>query len=222
MLKRALQIVLTILILAVLLFLSAGTLAWPGAWLLLGLMLASLAGNFIVILRFNPGIAETRSKMRQGTKGWDKVLMAVYSLLYLAFPVVAGLDAVRLGWSSLPAAYLYPGLVLYALGSALIAWVLATNPFLETTVRIQEERGHRVITTGPYAIVRHPMYLGLLIQYLGLPLILGSVWSFATAAAIIAVFIIRTAREDRTLFTELPGYGEYSRKTRWRLMLGAW
>ncbi|MEW6516273.1 MAG: isoprenylcysteine carboxylmethyltransferase family protein [candidate division FCPU426 bacterium] len=222
MLRRALQIIITFGIWAGLLFIAAGTWDWPRAWILVGLMVLTLAVNFVLVARFNPRIAEARSKVRKGTKGWDKVLMPVYAFFYLAFPVLAGLDAVRFGWTSLPDALVYPGAFLYIMGAALIDWVLVTNPFLEQTVRIQTERGHKVVTTGPYALVRHPMYCGLMIQYLGLPLLLGSAWSLLGTLAVIAIFAVRTAKEDKTLEAELEGYADYKQKTKWRLLMGVW
>lgn len=222
MLKRAVQIVVTFVVWSGLLFLAAGTLDWPRAWLLLGLNLAALALNFYLVWRFNPQIAETRSKIRAGTKSWDTVLIPIYGVLYLGYPVVAGLDAVRYGWSSLPVFWIYPGILLYVIGSALTLWVLLTNPFLETTVRIQTERGHHAVTHGPYAIVRHPMYSGSILQYLSFPLILGSAWSLAVSLAVIAVVVIRTGLEDKTLYNELPGYADYTRQTRHRLLPGVW
>ncbi len=220
--KRAVQIIVTFVVWSGLLFLAAGTWDWPRAWLMLGLNLAALVVNFYLVWRFNPRIAETRSKVRAGTKGWDKVLIPIYGLLYLGYPVVAGLDAVRFGWTSLPVFWIYPGILFYIVGSALILWVLLANPFLETTVRIQTERGHHVVTTGPYALVRHPMYSGSILQYLSFPLILGSAWSLLPALAVVAVVLIRTVLEDKTLYNELPGYADYTRQTRRRLFPGVW
>jgi protein-S-isoprenylcysteine O-methyltransferase Ste14 len=99
---------------------------------------------------------------------------------------------------------------------------LTTNPHLETTVRIQKDRGHKVITTGPYRFVRHPMYTGVLLMYAGWPLILGSMWSYVVVGIIVVLFVVRTALEDRTLRTELEGYEAYAGRTRYRLLPGVW
>jgi protein-S-isoprenylcysteine O-methyltransferase Ste14 len=222
MLKRALQVVISFVVWSGLLFLAAGTLDWPRAWLLVGLMCLNLVVNFVLVGRKNPEIAEARSKMGEGTKGWDKVLISIHMLAYIAYPIVAGLDAVRYAWSSLPMAAVYPGVLLYLISWVLIAWVLLTNPFLEQTVRIQKEKGHRAITTGPYAMVRHPMYLGMLLQYASFPLVLGSNWSWIPALMMILLLLVRTAKEDKTLEAELEGDGEYKQKTRWRIMRGVW
>jgi protein-S-isoprenylcysteine O-methyltransferase Ste14 len=112
--------------------------------------------------------------------------------------------------------------VLHLLGSIPIAGAMATNPHLETTVRIQEDRGHRVSTSGPYRVVRHPMYVGAILQFAGAPLVLGSLWACLPVAAAPVLFIVRTALEDRTLRRELPGYEAYAQRTRYRLLPGVW
>jgi protein-S-isoprenylcysteine O-methyltransferase Ste14 len=99
---------------------------------------------------------------------------------------------------------------------------MATNAFLSTRVRIQEDRGHRVVTTGPYRMVRHPMYAATIIGFAGVSLLLGSWWAFVPGAVCTVLFIIRTALEDRTLQAELPGYKDYAARTRYRLLPGVW
>jgi protein-S-isoprenylcysteine O-methyltransferase Ste14 len=105
---------------------------------------------------------------------------------------------------------------------ALIWWVMATNTYLSEVVRIQEERGHRVIKDGPYQFIRHPMYFGVILAVLCVPLALGSWWSLIPAALIVILFIIRTALEDRTLQAELPEYKDYADVVRYRLFPGVW
>jgi protein-S-isoprenylcysteine O-methyltransferase Ste14 len=148
------------------------------------------------------------------------VFLAVWMALLLA--VVAGLDAVRFRWSAMPPAMLWPGLALYAAGAVPVVWAMAANPFLERMVRIQQDRDHRVVSSGPYRFVRHPMYVGILLQAAALPLMLGSWWTFAPAAATWVLFAVRTALEDRTLRNELDGYEDYTRQTRYRLVPGVW
>ena len=123
--------------------------------------------------------------------------------------------AVTSGW-------LIPGAFLFAAAMSLIAWTLAVNRHAETTVRIQTDRGHAVVTTGPYRFVRHPMYAGAIVMYVTTPLIWGSGVALAISAAIIALLIWRTGMEDRTLQRELPGYSEYAARTRFRLAPGIW
>jgi len=129
---------------------------------------------------------------------------------------------VRYHWSSMPFVFVYVGAILFALAMVLIAWVMVVNPFAETSVRIQTDRGHTVITSGPYRIVRHPMYLGAILMYTATSLVWGSVWALALAAVMTGLMIWRTSREDRTLRQELAGYEEYSSRTRYRLLPGLW
>jgi protein-S-isoprenylcysteine O-methyltransferase Ste14 len=122
----------------------------------------------------------------------------------------------------MPAAAVYPGLALLAAGIAIVTWGMTVNRFAETSVRIQNDRGHTVITSGPYRLVRHPMYVGAILLYAATPLILGSLWAAALSAVIMILFLIRTALEDRTLRRELPGYADYAAHTRYRLLPGVW
>lgn len=134
---------------------------------------------------------------------------------------VAGLlDAVRYHWSSMPFVFVYLDAILFTLAMVLIAWEMVVNPFAETSVRIQTDRGHTVITSGPYRMVRHPMYLGAILMYTAASLVWGSIWALALAAMITGLRIWRTSREDQTLRQELAGYEEYSARTRDRLLPG--
>ena len=142
--------------------------------------------------------------------------------LYIAQPIVAGLDAVRFRWSSMPFATVYLGLALLACGDSFIAWAMAVNPFAERTVRIQNERGQKTVTAGPYRIVRHPMYLGALMMFASTGLVFGSWWTVAFGAVLGLLFVWRAGMEDRFLRRELPGYEEFAKATRYRLIPGVW
>lgn len=159
---------------------------------------------------------------RRDTKGFDKVFLAVFVPLSLSQPAVSALDTARFHWSSMPFGFVYVGAVVFALAMFLIGWVMITNPYAETSVRIQTDRGQTVVTSGPYQIVRHPMYVGSMLMYLATPLLLGSVWALLMTAVIALLFIWRTANEDRTLRQELPGYEEFTKHTRYRLLPGLW
>ena len=139
----------------------------------------------------------------------------------LSLPIIAGLD-VRYEWAVLPEALIGVGVLIFLPGFFLIEWALFTNSHFETTVRIQADRNHRVVTGGPYRLVRHPGYVGASVMYLAAPLILGTSWAFAPAGLMIILFIIRTALEDRTLREELEGYQEYAGRTMYRLVPGVW
>lgn len=205
-----------------LLFWTAGTLHWPRAWFHLGLWVATLGVNLVVLLRLNPAALLARMKARRPTEKFDMIILYLLVPVIMAIPAVAGLDAVRYQWSRVPAWAIYPGILLHVAGDAFLLWAIVVNPYGEKTVRIQTERGHRVITTGPYAIIRHPMYVGTMVLLAGMPLVLGSWWTFLPVGVMAFGMVIRTAFEDRMLHRELPGYDDYARRTRYRLLPGLW
>jgi protein-S-isoprenylcysteine O-methyltransferase Ste14 len=156
------------------------------------------------------------------TKPWDKILAPLLGLGSILILAVAGLDRYYGGtvaFSTSTGALALFGIVV---GYAFSSWALIENRFFSGTVRIQYERGHHVVTTGPYRIVRHPGYAGGLLGYLLIPVLLGSLWSFVPAILLMIVMVIRTALEDKTLQNELPGYKEFAQMTRYRLFPGIW
>lgn len=207
---------------SLLLFLAAGSVHSLRAWLYIALHAGTVIIGEIVVSLKCPGILEERTKRHANTKTFDKVILPLILVTFFLFPVVAGLDAVRFRWSHLGWNACFFALPIYLLGGVLIPWTLIVNPYLERTVRIQLDRGHQVVDSGPYAIVRHPMYAGVILQSLAAPLLLGSLWSYLPAATTIILFIVRTALEDRTLRNELPGYPAYAIRTRFRLLPGIW
>ncbi len=219
--RRIVQVLVSVLIICALLFLSAGRLDWLWAWLFLAawllLMLASA-----VVMRKSPGLINERGRRAENIKGWDKVLMGIYSLVLFTVPVVAGLDAVRFEWSAMPLLLHVIGGVLFIPAMTMPLWAMSANAYLSTMVRIQDDRGHQVVTAGPYRYVRHPMYVGTIFFGLSIPLFLGSWWTFVPCGLIVVLFIVRTALEDRTLREELPGYAEYAQRVRYRLLPGIW
>ena len=220
--KRMLQISAFTAGWSALLFACAGRLDWPRGWICLAVNLAGIAITAILTIRKNPDVIAARARLHADAKGFDKLFMALYAPLVFVVPAVAGLDAVRFGWSSMPSQTVWPGVFLFLLATVPPAWAMTANPFLENQVRIQTDRGHRVITTGPYRLVRHPMYVGVILQNIAAPLILGSCWAYVPVAVVVALFLWRTAREDRTLRSELAGYEEYAQHTRYRLLPGVW
>ncbi len=207
---------------ALLFFGAAGSFHVPRGWVYIGLTAALLLANFVVLMRTNKEVIAARSKVRRGTKAFDKVFGLFFIAALLAMPVVAGLDAVRFGWTSLPLSTLWIGIPLLVLGNVPIVWSMAVNRHLEKTVRLQEERDHRVVSDGPYRFVRHPMYVGVILQHLSVPLVLGSAWAFIPVALAILFLVIRTSFEDRTLQRELTGYLEFTKRTRYRLLPHVW
>ncbi len=169
-----------------------------------------------------PDLLEERSRVAENVKRWDKVIMAAYIILLPTTLVLAGLDVGRVQWSQVKWAWQVLGLVGMTLAGGLIFWTILTNAYLGRMVRIQEDRGHQVVTDGPYRYVRHPMCVGIILLFPCLALFLGSWWALAPALLIAALMVVRTALEDRTLQAELPGYAEYARQTRYRLLPGVW
>jgi len=221
-LKRMVVVAASTIVWFAVFFAAAGRLDWTRAWICLAFYSLNLVINGIVIAWKNPTLFSTRGKQHKDTKTFDRVFAALYAALLLVTPLVAGLDAVRYGWSSLPFATLYAGVALHVLGMIPVAWAMAVNPYLETSVRIQSERGHRAVTTGPYRFIRHPMYVGVILQLAGMPLALGSLWAYVPTGMLVLLLIWRTGMEDRTLRNELAGYLEYAQRTRYRLLPGVW
>ena len=219
--RRIVQVLVSVLLIGVLLFLSAGSLDWLWGWLFLAGWLTLLLLSAFV-MRKSPGLINERGRRAENIKGWDKVLMGIYSLVLFTVPVVAGLDAVRFEWSAMPLALHVIGGVLLIPAMIMPLWAMSANAYLSTMVRIQDDRGHQVVTTGPYRYVRHPMYVGTIFFGLSIPLFLGSWWTFVPCGLIVVLFTIRTALEDKTLREELPGYAEYAQRVRYRLLPGIW
>jgi protein-S-isoprenylcysteine O-methyltransferase Ste14 len=221
------QIVVSTIMLGVMMavfFASAGRRDLPRAWFFFGATFVYFVVSTLAIYRFNPELLVARLTLRrEGSKGWDEVLMRAANLTgMLLMPVVAGLDVGRYRWSSLGYAYVIPGFAFFVLGGFLVTWAMSVNRFFESTVRIQEDRGHEVVSTGPYKLVRHPGYLSGIIWMSSIPLILGSLYAFIPLALYGVLMTVRTHLEDRTLRDELPGYSEYAERVRFRLIPGIW
>jgi protein-S-isoprenylcysteine O-methyltransferase Ste14 len=205
------------------LFGSAGQLTWNRGWICSVLYIGAISACRAVIKKFNPNVLNEREEtLRKDTKPFDRIYLSLLLTFTVALPVIAGLDAVRFNWAPMPFWTIYPGIVLFAASATLIIWVLVKNPHAESSVRIQEDRQHAVIRSGPYRFVRHPMYVGLILLYLSMALILGSMWTLAVVALITILLMGRTALEDKTLRQELLGYEEYTTVTRSRLVPGIW
>ncbi len=221
-LKRLVTVLVMSVVWFAMLFAAAGRTDWWQAWFYAALTMACTIANYVIVALVNPELIRARSRVGANVEPFDKVCGALYALLLFATPVVAGLDAIRFGWSSFSGTMFYFGAALQVIADVPIVWSMAVNRHLETTVRIQSERGHQPVTTGPYAIVRHPMYVGVILQNLAAPLILGSRWSCIPVILISVLFVVRTSLEDRTLRRELEGYEEFTHSTRYRLIPGVW
>jgi protein-S-isoprenylcysteine O-methyltransferase Ste14 len=206
----------------ILLFGGAGRVTWSRGWICTVLYLSGFYITRAVLKRLNPDLLEQRqTPIREDTKPFDRIVLRLLLFLTIVEPLVAGLDFRRNG-DATPFWMIYPGIASFIGAAITITWVLVKNPHAESSVRIQSDRGHCVIASGPYRFIRHPMYAGLIQLHQSLALILGSTWTMGLAALITILFLWRTALEDRTLRRELPGYEEYTTLTRYRLMPGIW
>ncbi|MDJ0760555.1 MAG: isoprenylcysteine carboxylmethyltransferase family protein [Woeseiaceae bacterium] len=220
--RLAIYLLAAVVVYAVVIFWPAGRLDWVAGWLYVGIIALNHLANAIYLKRVNPELIEARLRMSKGTKRWDIVWGLFFGPVLISMYIVAGFDAVRFEWSTMSALYWPLGLIIFLPGTMLFSWSMGVNPFFEKTVRIQTDRGHRVIDTGPYAFVRHPGYLGFSGWCLSAPLLLASWWAFAPAILSVIGLVVRTALEDRTLRQELDGYEAYAKRVRYRLLPGVW
>ena len=211
-----------VVLMGVALFWSAGRADWWAGWALLAVTAGWIAATTIVIVRRDPGLLAERLGPRRGAPRWDIAILSAYGLLQLAVLVVAGLGEREGGGGGPAPAVQVLALATCILGYALIVWATAVNAFFSQVVRIQSERGHTVVTTGPYRHVRHPGNGGSLLTALAVPVLLGSWQALALGAAAALLMVLRTALEDRTLRAKLPGYAAYARRVRRRLLPGVW
>jgi protein-S-isoprenylcysteine O-methyltransferase Ste14 len=221
MIRAAAATIVEVLLFGACLFGAAGSLSWPMGWAVLGLYTLPKAAAFAFL---DPDLLQERAAPGPGVDRGDVVIATLGVLaLYPATFIVAGLDAVRFG-PALPMAQSVQlaALLVFALGYGFAYWAVYSNPFFATFVRIQEDRDHSVVSSGPYALIRHPGYAGALLAHLALPFALESIWALLPTAVATVLFIARTSREDRTLRDQLAGYREYQARVRWRLVPGVW
>jgi protein-S-isoprenylcysteine O-methyltransferase Ste14 len=216
------QVALVFVVQAVVLFAAANQLGWVWAWVFLGICVVSMSVNSFFMLRTSPETIAERGRAKE-TQRWDKLVGGLWAiLLFLAVPLVAGLDA-RFGWTAaLTPASNIAGAVMLACGLGLGGWAMVSNAFFSTAVRIQSDRGHQVCRSGPYRFVRHPGYAGFVLQSIGTPVLLSSSWALIPGIGAAMLMVIRTSLEDRMLQAELTGYREYAGDVRYRLIPGVW
>jgi protein-S-isoprenylcysteine O-methyltransferase Ste14 len=206
------------------LFLAAGTFAWPAGWIFVISFMAMTIAISLMLLHHDPALFNERLKglYQEGQPWWDKLILSAVMFLWLAWLALIGLDAGRFHWSDVPLAVQVLGFAGVVAAFIALYVVSRTNSFLVPVVRLQSERGQRVISTGPYALVRHPMYAAALLLLFATPPMLGSWWGLLGALALAAVLVLRTSLEDRTLQRGLPGYADYARQVRYRLVPLLW
>jgi len=211
-------------LLGLLLFAPAGTLAWPQGWVFLLLFGACSAAFGLWLQRFDPDLLAERMKspLSGDQNQRDRAVMAALMVGFAGWLPFMALDARRFGWSHVPPWAQVLGGALILLAFYAWAGVLRANRFAATQVRLQPERGQTVIATGPYAVVRHPMYADALLLLIGTPLLLGSLWGLAWLLLFLPLLAARILGEEAVLMQGLPGYRDYAAKVRFRLLPGVW
>jgi protein-S-isoprenylcysteine O-methyltransferase Ste14 len=221
--QQVTQFIGVFVVFALALFLPAGTLAWRAGWIFLALFFAFYLVVTLWLYRHNPGLLQER--MRLGTpdqKGWDKLLFPLLLILPFAWLTFMSFDAVRAHWSSMPAWVEMIGAIVLLCSFYLLFLTFRENAYLSPVVRIQKERGHTVVSTGPYHYVRHPMYAAMLIFVVGTSLLLGSGYGLLLGFLYILVLARRAVLEERTLRKELQGYATYMTLVKYRLIPYIW
>lgn len=205
----------------VILFVSAGRIDWPMGWASLGIYILISIINFMLV---DPTLVTERAQIRTGVNIRDMILASLSFLFFFPLTLlVAGLDIGRYAWSpTIPLAIQVIALLVFAFGNAIGSWAMVQNKYFSTFIRIQEDRDHEVITSGPYHWVRHPGYAGVILASIALPISLGSLWALIPAFIGACGFVVRTFFEDRVLLEELNGYREYAQSVPFRLLPGIW
>lgn len=170
----------------------------------------------------DPEQLQERSHQSENIKMWDKVILGIYTVLLPTVFIVAGFNAVRFGWSHVSLSVHILGWLGLLAAASLVFWTVMTNTYLSRYVRIQDDRHQKVVIAGPYRFIRHPMYLGVILLFLSLGSALGSLYTLIRGIIIDILFIIRTAKEDKTLHEESGGYPDYTQQVRYRLFPGIW
>ena len=191
-----------------------------GIWAIFGIIMTGY------LIRHDPELLAERLKLvplHKEQKDWDKVIMLLFFIAGIGLYLIPGFDVIRYQWSEpLPLWLKLVAMFIHLPCLVILAWVMRENTYLSQVVKIDEQRGHQVITTGPYAIVRHPMYTIIIILLFAVPVALGSRYALILAVFLTLLLIVRTYLEDQTLHAELEGYPEYAKQTRYRLVPGLW
>ena len=215
--------IIWIIITGLVFFLASGEINNLRVWIYIGVYAVGGLIIGVILKKKSPKLLNDRGKKQEGTKQFDRyILLAYFIFAIIITPLIAGIDK-RLHLSdAMPFYYLYVGIILYVVSAVFSTWAMLHNPFFEGTVRIQKDKNHNVINTGPYKIVRHPGYLGMLAGSIALPFALGSIFAFISLIIMILLIIIRTYYEDTTLQKELIGYSEYCKEVKYRLIPFIW
>lgn len=209
------------LVMALALFLPAGTVAWPAAWVFLGLLFVSSLPITWWLLKYDPGLIEERMRFRPQLS-WDKVFIAIVLVFIVFWLILMPLDAVRFHWSRMPVELKTLGALVLLISLYISFLTMRENPYSSAVVRVQKERAQTVISTGPYRYVRHPMYTGACLFFLGTALLLGSWYGVLCTPVFIGLFAVRAVLEERLLREELEGYDAYMAQVEYRFFPLVW
>lgn len=221
--KLLLQNTIFIVAIGALLFAAAGSLHWPAAWVFLAISAILGPACGLWLARTDPALLAERLRptFQADQPAADKKFMLAFAVAVPVWLIAIGLDR-RAQASGVPLPLQALGLAMYLLSTALIMWVFRENSFAAPVVKVQADRHHRVVSSGPYAFVRHPMYSGVMLFFAGVSLLLGSWWGLAIAPLFVALLAVRARIEERALVEGLPDYADYAARVRYRLVPGLW
>jgi protein-S-isoprenylcysteine O-methyltransferase Ste14 len=220
--SRIVTAILGLVSFALLWFGIAGRLTWWQGWAFLLTFIAYVGALVWRLSKVSPELLRERNQPAEKAKPWDRVVISTYTAILLVLLIVTALDGGRYLWSSIPLGIQLVGWLLVGVAGLMVWHVMMTNAFLSSWARLQQDREQVVVQEGAYRHIRHPMYLGIMVAFLGIPLALGSWWAMIPSIVIIALFVYRTYREDLMLIDGLTGYAEYTERVRYRLLPGIW
>jgi protein-S-isoprenylcysteine O-methyltransferase Ste14 len=222
--KALLEVLAEFAVFAALLFVSAGTLLWPAGWAFIAIFFSFAVAIVLWLARKEPELLAERmsSPMQSGQPLWDKVFVVAVMVLFVAWLILMPMDAVRFGWSDVPDWLQILGALGVVLSFYIMFLTFRENAYLALVVKVQEERGQSVVSTGPYRYVRHPMYASTFLFFPGSALLLGSWWGLMFCTVLLGLLVWRIPLEERMLENGLTGYDEYARRVRYRLIPHVW
>lgn len=213
----------TLVLSAMLIFGGAGRLNWPLGWIFVTAWLVPKLAFLILLRWLDPDLLVERATRHKNTKPYERIILPIYFVFAFGTFIVAGLDGGRLRWSGdVSIIWVIAAYVIYLLGNSLAGWAINSNPFFSAESRLQTDRAQKVTSGGPYRFIRHPAYSAAFLLWITTGLMLESWWAAVPGFLAGLMMVIRTVYEDRMLTAELPGYAEYARQVRYRLVPGLW
>jgi protein-S-isoprenylcysteine O-methyltransferase Ste14 len=221
-LTRIVSGILGLIVFTLLWFGIAGRVTWWQGWAFLFTFITYVSILVWRLSKLNPDLVRERNRPAAKAEAWDRVVMGTYSVFLVVLLIVSALDGGRYVWSAVPLGVQIIGWIFLIVAGLLVWHVMMTNAYLSSWARIQEDRGQVVIQEGMYRCIRHPMYLGIIVGFVGIPLVLSSWWAMIPSIMIVGLFVYRTYREDQMLIDGLAGYSQYTQKVRYKLLPGIW